>query len=465
MENIGIKEKEATSYQYVKKNYFEIASEKEVKEIYDYAEKYKNFITKCKTEREVNDFVSDIAFKNGFERYEFGDKLNTGDKRFISNRGKGVVLFKIGNNDIEKDGLRVIVSHLDSPRIDLKQVPLYESDGLCFLKTHYYGGIKKYQWTAMPLSLHGVIYTKNNDKVEICIGEKSSDPVFYINDLLPHLGKAQMEQKAESFITGEQLNIVVGGKALKEGSSKDKIKENILKILNKDYKITEEDFISAELSVVPAFQARDVGFDRSLIGAYGHDDKVCAYAAFNAIFDCQNKNTAICILVDKEEIGSEGVTGIKSKIYEDVIDEICLSLNKNVRKVRQKSLCISADVTAAYDSNFADVFEKNNAAILSCGVCMNKYTGGAGKSDSSDASAELVQKIRNIFSKNNVIWQTSELGKVDIGSGGTVAKFITQLNIETVDIGVPVISMHAPYELISKADLFSAYKGYKAFFE
>ena len=465
MENIGIKEKEATSYQYVKKNYFEIASEKEVKEIYDYAEKYKNFITKCKTEREVNDFVSDIAFKNGFERYEFGDKLNIGDKRFISNRGKGIVLFKIGNNDIEKDGLRVIVSHLDSPRIDLKQVPLYESDGLCFLKTHYYGGIKKYQWTAMPLSLHGVIYTKNNDKVEICIGEKSSDPVFYINDLLPHLGKAQMEQKAESFITGEQLNIVVGGKALKEGSSKDKIKENILKILNKDYKITEEDFISAELSVVPAFQARDVGFDRSLIGAYGHDDKVCAYAAFNAIFDCQNKNTAICILVDKEEIGSEGVTGIKSKIYEDVVDEICLSLNKNVRKVRQKSLCISADVTAAYDSNFADVFEKNNAAILSCGVCMNKYTGGAGKSDSSDASAELVQKIRNIFSKNNVIWQTSELGKVDIGSGGTVAKFITQLNIETVDIGVPVISMHAPYELISKADLFSAYKGYKAFFE
>lgn len=465
MENIGIKEKEATSYQYVKKNYFEIASEKEVKEIYDYAEKYKNFITKCKTEREVNDFVSDIAFKNGFERYEFGDKLNIGDKRFICNRGKGVVIFKIGNNDIEKYGLRIIVSHLDSPRIDLKQVPLYESDGLCFLKTHYYGGIKKYQWTAMPLSLHGVIYTKNNDKVEICIGEKSSDPVFYINDLLPHLGKAQMEQKAESFITGEQLNIVVGGKALKEGSSKDKIKENILKILNKDYKITEEDFISAELSVVPAFQARDVGFDRSLIGAYGHDDKVCAYAAFNAIFDCQNKNTAICILVDKEEIGSEGVTGIKSKIYEDVIDEICLSLNKNVRKVRQKSLCISADVTAAYDSNFADVFEKNNAAILSCGVCMNKYTGGAGKSDSSDASAELVQKIRNIFSKNNVIWQTSELGKVDIGSGGTVAKFITQLNIETVDIGVPVISMHAPYELISKADLFSAYKGYKAFFE
>ena len=465
MENIGIKEKEATSYQYVKKNYFEIASEKEVKEIYDYAEKYKNFITKCKTEREVNDFVSDIAFKNGFERYEFGDKLNIGDKRFISNRGKGIVLFKIGNNDIEKDGLRVIVSHLDSPRIDLKQVPLYESDGLCFLKTHYYGGIKKYQWTAMPLSLHGVIYTKNNDKVEICIGEKSSDPVFYINDLLPHLGKAQMEQKAESFITGEQLNIVVGGKALKEGSSKDKIKENILKILNKDYKITEEDFISAELSVVPAFQARDVGFDRSLIGAYGHDDKVCAYAAFNAIFDCQNKNTAICILVDKEEIGSEGVTGIKSKIYEDVVDEICLSLNKNVRKVRQKSLCISADVTAAYDSNFADVFEKNNAAILSCGICMNKYTGGAGKSDSSDASAELVQKIRNIFSKNNVIWQTSELGKVDIGSGGTVAKFITQLNIETVDIGVPVISMHAPYELISKADLFIAYKGYKDFFE
>lgn len=465
MENIGSDKQKVESYRYVKRNYFELASKQEEKEIFDFAENYKEFMTKCKTEREVNDYVSSEAMKYHFSEYSFGDLLKVGDKKFISNRGKGIVLFKIGENDIEKEGLRIIVSHLDSPRLDLKQVPIYESDGLCFFKTHYYGGIKKYQWTAMPLSIHGVVFTKDNKKININIGDDVNDPVFYINDLLPHLGKSQMELKANDFINGEQLNIVVGGKALKDEQLKDKIKENVLQILYNEYHITEEDFISAELSIVPALPPRDIGFDRSLLGAYGHDDKVCAYASLKAIVDSRNKNTVICILVDKEEIGSEGVTGIKSKIYEDIIDEICISLKKNVRKVRQKSMCISADVTAGYDSNFADVFEKNNAAILSCGVCMNKYTGGGGKSDSNDASAELVQRIRDIFSKHNIIWQTSELGKVDIGGGGTVAKFIAQLNIDTVDIGVPVISMHAPYELISKADLYSAYKGYKAFFE
>ena len=465
MENTGVKNQQAIEYRYVKKNYFEVASEKEVEQIYKFAEKYKKFLYECKTEREVNDYVLEQVKSFGFSEYSFGDKLKTGDKKFLSNRGKGVILFKIGENDIEKQGLRIIVSHLDSPRLDLKQIPLYESDGLCFLKTHYYGGIKKYQWTAIPLALHGVVYTKKGDKINFTIGEKEEEPVFYINDLLPHLGKGQLMKTANNVISAEQLNIVVGGKAKKEASVKDKIKENILEILYKNYKITEDDFISAEISAVPAFKAKDVGFDRSLIGAYGHDDRVCAFSSLMAMLDAKNKNTTICILTDKEEIGSDGVTGIKRNLYEDVINEMCIALKKNASRVRQNSMCISADVTSAYDSNFAEVFEKNNSAILSCGVCMNKFTGDGGKRESNDASAEMVQKIREIFANKNVIWQTSELGKVDLGGGGTVAKFIAELNIETIDIGVAVISMHAPYELISKADLYSSYTAYKAFLE
>lgn len=465
MENTGVKNKEAEDFKYVKKNYFEYASDEINKDIYKFAEEYKFFINECKTEREANDYIVKQAIKEGFTEYSFGDKLKRGDKKFIVNRGKSVVLFKIGENNIENDGIRIIASHIDAPRIDLKQVPLYESDGLCFLKTHYYGGIKKYQWTAMPLALHGVVVLKNGKKVNISIGEKEDDPVFYINDLLPHLGVKQMQLNAREVINAEQLNIVVGGFPLNNKDEKEKLKANVLKILNKKYGMVEEDFISSELSVVPAFKAKDVGFDRALIGGYGHDDRVCAFPSLEGIFDVKNKNTCMCVLVDKEEIGSEGNTGMKSMFYEDIITEICIALNANVRKVRQKSMCISADVTSAYDSNFADVFEKNNSAILSCGVCMNKYTGAAGKSGASDASAETVGKIREIFAKNNVFWQTAELGKVDIGGGGTVAKFIAQLNIDTVDIGVPVISMHAPYELISKADLYSAYTAYKAFLE
>lgn len=465
MENIGTSKKAATDYKYVKKNYYELASEKQKKAMFDFAEEYKQFINNCKTEREANDFIISEAEKQGYTEYHFGDKLKNGDKRYITNRGKGVVLFKIGSNDIEENGIRMVVSHIDCPRLDLKQIPLFESDGLCFLKTHYYGGIKKYQWTAMPLALHGVVILKGGKKINISIGEKEDDPVFYINDLLPHLGQKQMALNAKEVISGEQLNIVVGGMPITSKDEKEKIKSNILTILNKDYGMDEEDFISSELSVVPAFKAKDVGFDRALIAGYGQDDRVCAYAAFKGIFDTKNTNTAMCILVDKEEIGSEGNTGIKSMFFEDVLNDICLALGKNVRKVRQKSMCISADVTSAFDSNFADVFEKNNTAMLSCGVSMEKYTGAAGKSGSSDASAETVGKIRDIFAKHNVVWQTSELGKVDLGGGGTVAKFVAQLNIDTVDIGVPVISMHAPYELVSKADLYSAYTAYTAFYE
>ena len=444
MENI----EKSSNRRYTKKNIYELINDEEKNSIMSFSEEYKTFLDLCKTEREANDYIIKLAKQQGFSEFVFGEDLKVGDKKFLTNRGKGVI----------------IASHIDSPRLDLKQVPLYESDGLCFLKTHYYGGIKKYQWTAIPLALHGVIYKKDGQKVNLRIGEEVGDPVFYINDLLPHLGANQMQQKAKDFINAEQLNLVVGGMALKDNNEKDKIKENILDILYSKYQIVEEDFISAELCAVPALNAKDVGLDRSLIGAYGHDDRVCAFAALKGIFDSDNKNTDVCMLVDKEEIGSEGVTGIKSKLYEDIIDEICLTLKKNVRKVRQNSMCISADVTSAYDANFADVFEKNNSAILSCGTCINKYTGGGGKSGASDASAELLQKIREIFDNNNVIWQSSELGKVDLGGGGTVAKYIAQLNIDTIDIGVPVISMHAPYELISKADLYSSYKAYKSFF-
>ncbi len=447
---------------YNKVNYYEKASEKERKQIFDFAEDYKTFISECKTERECCQEAIRQAKENGFKEFHFGDKLKKGDKRFFINRDKGVILFKIGSQPLEEQGMRIVVAHIDAPRLDIKQIPVYESDGFCYLKTHYYGGIKKYQWLTIPLSLHGVVILKDGSKVNINIGDKEDDPVFYISDLLPHLGKNQMAGRATDIISGEQLNVIVGGMPVID-AEKDKIKINFLKMLYEKYKITEEDFISSELCVVPASRARDVGFDRALIGGYGHDDRSCSYPSMQAIFDVQNENTAMCILVDKEEIGSEGNTGIKCKVYEDLIDEICLALGANSRQVRGRSICLSADVTACYDPNFASVYEKRNAAIISCGTCMNKFTGAGGKSGSSDASAETVAKVRSIFDAEGVVWQTAELGKVDIGGGGTVAKFIAQLNIDTVDIGVPVISMHSPYELISKADLYSMYTAALAF--
>lgn len=442
---------------YNKENYYEKTEESEREKIFDFAEGYKKFLNICKTERECTNFAISKAKERGFSEYHFGDKLAKGDKKYFINRDKGVSLIKIGNRDIEKEGLRIIVAHIDSPRIDLKQVPLFESDGFCYLKTHYYGGIKKYQWTTIPLSLHGVIIKKNGEKVNINIGESESDPVFYISDLLPHLSRTQMAGKANEIINGEQLNVIIGGVPLKDAKA-DKIKINILKILNDKYGITEEDFVSSELCVVPAMRARDVGIDRAFIGGYGHDDKSCAYPCLEAMLDVDNEITSICIWVDKEEIGSEGNTGMKSKVFEDLIDEICYALGCNPRQVRGRSICLSCDVDGCYDPNFPNVFEKKNTALISCGACMTKFTGSGGKSDSSDASAETVYKIRKLLDKNGVTWQTSELGKVDQGGGGTVAKFISQLNIDTIDIGLPVISMHSPYELISKADLYSMYR-------
>ena len=448
---------------YDKKNYFETASEEERTAMFDYAEGYKAFLDAAKTEREACAEAVRLAKKAGFTEFKFGDKLSAGDKKYFINRGKSVVVFRVGTENIEEDGMRIIASHIDAPRIDIKQNPLYEEAGMCFLKTHYYGGIKKYQWTTIPLALHGVVVLKDGKKVEIKVGEDADDPVFYIDDLLPHLGAEQMSKNGTKIIDGEQLNIVVGGMPYADKDVSDKVKLTVLEYLNKEYGMKEEDFLSAELSAVPAYPARDVGFDRALIGAYGHDDRVCAYPALTAVLNNDSRHTVLAMLVDKEEIGSEGNTGMQSRIYSDLKEEISEALGASFRKVRYASKCLSSDVTAAYDPNFAGVFEKMNSALVSCGTCMSKFTGSRGKSGSNDANAEFVGEVRAMFDGDGVVWQTAELGKVDAGGGGTVAKYLANLNIDTVDLGVPVISMHSPWELISKADLYSNYRAFIAF--
>ena len=448
---------------YDKKNYFEVASEEERTAMFDYAEGYKAFLDAAKTEREACTEAVRLAKQAGFTEFKFGDKLSAGDKKYFINRGKSIVVFRVGTENIEEDGLRIIVSHIDAPRLDVKQNPLYEDSDMCFLKTHYYGGIKKYQWTAIPLALHGVVVLKDGSKIDIKVGEDADDPVFYIDDLLPHLGAEQMAKVGSKIVEGEQLNIVVGGMPFADKDVSNKIKLTVLEYLNKEYGMCEEDFLSAELCAVPAYHARDIGFDRALIGAYGHDDRVCAYPALTAVLDNESRHTVLAMLVDKEEIGSEGNTGMQSKIYEDLMEEISVALGASFRKVRYASKCLSSDVTAAYDPNFAGVFEKMNSAMVSCGTCMSKFTGARGKSGSNDANAEFVGEVRAMFAAEGVVWQTAELGRVDAGGGGTVAKFLAKLNIDTVDLGVPVISMHSPWELISKADLYSNYRAFIAF--
>ena len=456
----GQKLQESLSYQ--RKNYFETASKEERKAMFDYAEGYMKFLDGGKTEREACAYAVKEAQEKGFTEYHFGDKLKKGDKKYFVNRGKSVVVFRIGSKNIEEDGFRIIASHIDAPRIDIKQVPVYEDSGMC-LKTHYYGGIKKYQWTVIPLALHGAVILKDGKKIEITVGEEDCDPVFYINDLLPHLGAEQMGGPASKIIDGEQLNVLIGGLPYEDKEVKEKIKLTVLNILHEKFGMEEEDFLSAELSAVPAFKARDVGFDRAFIGAYGHDDRVCAYPAYTAVLNNESEHTVLAMLVDKEEIGSEGTTGMQCKVYEDLMEEIAIALGANFRKVRAASKCLSSDVTAAYDPNFANAFEKLNSSFISCGTALCKYTGSRGKSGSSDASAEFVGEVRKAFAECGVVWQTAELGKVDFGGGGTVAKFLANLNIDTVDLGVPVIAMHSPFELISKADLYSNYRAFLAF--
>ena len=446
-----------------KENVFEKKAEK-IGAMMDYAEDYKKFLDEAKTEREAVTELIRMAKENGFSAWKLGDPVKAGGAYYFNNRGKNLFLFRVGKMDIANDGVRIMAAHIDSPRLDLKQNPVYEDSGMCFFKTHYYGGIKKYQWTAIPLSLHGVVILENGEEVTVKVGESDSDPVFYINDLLPHLAQEQSAKPLGSAIPGEKLNILVGGVPFADENVSDKIKLNVLSILNEKYGIREDDFISAEISAVPAFKARDVGFDRAFIGAYGHDDRVCAYPIATAIFGTDDRDhTTLVILADKEETGSDGNTGMNSIVLRDVLDSISASLKADPILVRANSMCLSADVTAAYDPNFADVYETKNSSMISCGTAMCKYTGARGKSSTNDASAEFVGTVRRIFSENGVDFQTSELGKVDVGGGGTVAKFISQINIDTVDIGVPVISMHAPYEVISKADLYSTYEAFCAF--
>ena len=451
---------------YKRTNVYEVADEKLMKAIFDYAEGYKTFIDEGKTEREACAYVVEAAKRAGYKPFEFGMKLKAGDKVYYDNRGKNVYLLKIGTADVAKDGVRIIASHIDSPRIDLKQVPLYETDGIAFGKTHYYGGIRKYQWAAIPLALHGTVVLANGEALNVKIGEDEADPVFYISDLLPHLAAKQNAKPLGEAIGGEDLNIWFGNVPYTAAENdKDKtVKENLLKILNEKYGITEADFLSAELSLVPSFKAKDIGFDRALIGAYGHDDRVCSYPAYTALFDEEsNEHTVMVILADKEEIGSEGTTGMQCALFTDLIDEIAASFGVTSAAIRAHSMCLSADVNAGYDPNYPEVCEKLNSAYLSHGAGITKFTGARGKSGSNDANAEYVGYLRKLFDENGVIWQTGEMGRVDVGGGGTVAKYIANMNIDTIDIGVPVISMHSPYEVISKADLYENYLAFRAF--
>lgn len=428
-----------------------------------FCEGYAKFLDTGKTEREAATYSISLAKEHGYTEFEIGKKYNPGDKVFYNNRGKAVILAIMGTEPIEK-GVRITAAHIDSPRVDLKQRPLYEDSELALFKTHYYGGIKKYQWTAMPLAIHGVIIKANGETVDVCIGENDADPVFCITDLLPHLAADQMKRTLSEGIKGEELNILIGSRPFRDDEASDKVKLAIIKLLNEKYGIVEADFMSAELELVPSAKARDVGFDRSMIGAYGHDDRVCAYTALMATLDTKApKTTAITILADKEETGSDGNTGLRSAYLKYFIADLAAPFGVEARTVLQNSDCLSADVNAAFDPTFPEVLERRNAAFLNYGVVVTKFTGSRGKSGTSDASAEFVGKVRSLLDRNNIIWQTAELGKVDQGGGGTVAAYIANLDVDVIDVGVPVLSMHAPFEIVAKNDVYMAYKAFVAF--
>ena len=447
---------------YKKKNIYSSVDAAERKRIFDYCDGYKTFLDNTKTERESVAHTVAMAKAAGYKPYALGNKINKGDKLYYNNRDKGLFLLRAGSADVAKNGVRILVAHIDSPRLDLKQVPLFEKSDIAFLKTHYYGGIKKYHWLTIPLALHGVVILKNGKKVNVSIGEDAEDPVFYITDLLPHLSQELNSKTIAEGFKAENLNLIVGGIPAPD-EDKDAVKKGALALLNQKYGIIEEDFLSAELEAVPAVKAKDVGLDRAFIAAYGHDDSVCAYPEITATLETESDQTILTILADKEEIGSEGNTGMQCVLISDILDEIAKSYGVNPSVLRANSKCISADVTAAYDPAFATAFEENNVGLVSHGVTMNKFTGARGKSGSNDASAEYIGYLRGVFDKANVIWQTGELGRVDLGGGGTVAKYIAKNNIDTVDMGVPVLSMHAPYELVSKADVYSAHLAFSAF--
>lgn len=433
---------------------------------FEYAKGYKKFLDTAKIEREAVKEAERMAIDNGFVPYTIGMKLEVGGKYYYNNRGKSFYAFRIGEEPLT-EGLRIAAAHIDSPRLDLKPRPLYEDGEMGFLKTHYYGGIKKYQWTAIPLALHGSVVLSDNSVINIVIGEDENDPVLYINDLPPHLAQNQSTKTLSVAIEGESLNLLVGSKPYPDKEAGDNIKLNILSILNEKYGITEADLVSAELSAVPAAKARDAGLDRSMIAAYGHDDRVCAYPALTALFDSAltGTHTVMTVLADKEETGSDGNTGMKSSLIRDLIEEMAKAFDVSPNLVRANTKCLSADVNVAFDPNFPEVFEKRNTAFINHGVVISKYTGARGKSGTSDASAEFLGYIKNKFDNSGVVWQIAELGKVDQGGGGTVAAYLANLNIDVIDLGVPVLSMHAPTEIIAKLDLYMAHKAIVTLFE
>lgn len=450
---------------YDKKNGYDRMDASELEAMNTYCEGYKQFLDEGKTERECVDRTIALAKAAGFQPYTRGMELKPGDKVYCANRGKAIMLAVLGRKGLE-EGVNLGAAHIDSPRLDLKQNPLYEADELSFLKTHYYGGLRKYQWVTIPLELHGVIALKDGQTIRVSIGSGVGDPLFTIDDLLPHLGAEQSKKPLREAIPAETLNILIGSRPLAEDEGSDRVKLTALELLNQKYGIVEEDFISAELSAVPAFRASDIGFDRSLIGAYGQDDRVCAYAALAALLQLGTpERTAVCMLADKEEIGSEGVSGMKSAAFDTFMADLCAGQNVSLAACMEKSFCLSADVTAAYDPNFAEVYEKRNSALVNYGMGLCKYTGARGKSGASDASAELVAYVRHILDEAGVVWQMAELGKVDAGGGGTVAAYMAQRNIDTLDAGVPVLSMHSPFETVGKLDCYMTYKGMKAMFE
>ncbi|MBZ4645802.1 MAG: aspartyl aminopeptidase [Clostridia bacterium] len=459
---------------YEVKNGWEAVSANENKTILDFSEEYKKFLDKGKTERECIQEAVRLAREKGFtaldEIIKTKKELKKGDKVYAVNRDKAIILAVIGEKSLE-EGVNIVGAHMDAPRIDLKQNPIYEDSEMVLLKTHYYGGIKKYQWTTLPLAIHGVVVKKDGQKVNIVIGEEEDDPVFCITDLLPHLAQEQMQKKMSEGITGEGLNVLFGSIPYNDDKVKEKIKLNILSIIHDKYGIKEEDFISAEIEIVPAFKAKDVGLDRGLVGAYGQDDRVCGYTALKAILDLDNpQKTAVCLLVDKEEIGSMGNTGMQSRFFENILAELCELTEGHyndlmLRRALSNSKCLSADVSAAVDPNYEGVHDKRNAPYISKGVVITKYTGARGKAGSNDAHAEFVGEIRALFNNNNIQWQTGELGKVDQGGGGTIAQFVANLGADVVDCGVALLSMHAPFEIASKLDIYMAYKAYHAFYK
>lgn len=452
-----------------KENGWDNVDEAKKEKIFELSKKYMDFLNVAKTEREFIKEARKMADANGYRDIIEFETLKPGDKVYFVNRDKSMYLAIIGNESIE-NGMHIIGSHVDSPRLDLKPNPLYEDTGFAYFKTHYYGGIKKYQWTTIPLSIHGVIVKANGEKIEINIGEDENDPIFTITDLLPHLAQEQMEKKLKNGIEGEDLNLLIGSIPYQDGKVSEKVKLNILNLLNQKYGITEIDFTSAELEIVPAFRARSLGFDQSMIAAYGQDDKVCAYTSLAAMMELENvKNTAVCILSDKEEIGSMGNTGMESHMFDFFVSEMLNKLQINKPNLLDKVFCfskmLSSDVDAGFDPIYSSVSDKNNAGFLGKGIALVKYTGARGKSGASDANAEYVAWVRNVLEKGEIKYQLTELGKVDIGGGGTIAYILANKGTDVIDCGVPVLCMHAPYEVTSKYDVYSAYETYKAFWK